>query len=423
MKDPQDPGDDGRDPAAKGFSAPSPRPLVSPESPRRLDVDPDPPMAAVAGIAQLSTGTRIAELQAVAGLFLSEVIDRLPSGAGDGHHATFTQTVDRFLTARDAAQTDSAEETDPRAELPSFPRFRLNRSCTAWTHDVAAREGIAELSAVLGSTINGAYNEIVRAITLVFGMPKFLQRCIDGEFTIEHVLAATRSVKDVAFEYVPRVDDYLDTRRADLTMETFRKPLNMKIATLVPVDDRLEVAAKRRRVDITTYPDGTASVLLSGPAVELKAFYLRIEAFARAISKGNISALTDDDTAGIDVGEQDSIAAVMVDIATRATPQMAITVTTRNTTTGEVSSEEFQLGPADASDTTVPVTAGAVDATAQSAQRGAEAAADIGAEVRTVIKLTMPTHGQLVREQAKMMVTVPYLTAVGASQLPGMFSD
>ena len=309
-------------------------------------------MAAVAGIARLSTGTRIAELQAVAGLFLSEVIDRLLSGAGDGHHATFAQTVDRFLAARDAAQTGPAEETDPWAVLPNFPRFRLNRSFNAWAHDVAAREDIAELSAVLGSTVSGAYNEIVRAITLVFGMPKFLQRCIDGEFTIEHVLAATRSVKDVSFEYVPRVDDYLDTRRADITMETFRKSLNMKIATLVPVDDRLEVASKRRRVDITTYPDGTASVLLSGPAVELKAFYLRIEAFARAISKGNISALTHEDTAGVDVGEQDSIAALMFDIATRATPQMAITVTTRNTTTEEVSNEEFQLGRADASDPT-----------------------------------------------------------------------
>src|SRR5699024_7212550 len=357
MKDPQDPGDDGRYPAAKGCAAPSPRPLVGPESPRRLDVDPDSPMAAVAGIARLSTGTRIAELQAVAGLFLSEVIDRLPSGTGDGHHATFTQTVDRCLAARDAAQASPDEETDTLAALPNFPRFRLNRSFNAWAHDVAAREDIAELSAVLGSTINGAYNEIVRAITLVFGMPKFLQRCIDGEFTIEHVLAATRSVEDVAFEYVPQVDDYLETRRADITMETFRKSLNMKIATLVPVDDRLELAANRRRVDITTYPVGTASVLLSGPAVELKAFYLRIEAFARAIRKGNISALTDEDTAGIDVGEQDSIAALMFDIATRATPQMAIAVTTRNTTTGEVSSEEFQLGPSDASDPTVPVTA------------------------------------------------------------------
>src|SRR5699024_1732200 len=160
----------------------------------------------------------------------------------------------------------------------------------AWAHELAAREDIAELSAVLGSTIDGAYNEIVNALTLVFGLPKFLQRCIDGEFTIEHVLAAARSVKDIAFEYVPRVDDYLENRRADINMETFRKSLNMKIATRVPVDDRLEVAAKRRRVDITTYPDGTASVLLSGTAVELKAFYLRIEAFARAIRKGNIAA-------------------------------------------------------------------------------------------------------------------------------------
>ncbi|SMX69502.1 HNH endonuclease signature motif containing protein [Brevibacterium linens] len=522
MKDPQDPGNSGLEhasnesvsgsPATSADPASSPQvPLVGPDSPRRLDVDPDSPMAVVVSLTHLSTGVRLAELQAVAGLFLSDALEKLRYAFGDEiyYHATFTETVGRFITARDgllperddfvdpwtstgfvlegrpldesddaaasagaaaddgaeaddasdggadvaadAAAAAAADESDGAAELgvdgstddastteastgeqsqppsasslPNFPKFGLHKSFNSWVHDLATREEIAELTTVLGSSSDGAYNEITNAVTLAFGLPKFLQRCLAGEFTIEHVLAATRAIKDVAFEYLPRLDAYLGDRRADITLETFRKSLNLKIAAIVPVDDRTELAEKRRRVDIMTYPDGTASVTLSGPAVELNAFYLRIEAFARAIRNGNISALTDENIAGLEVADQDSIAALMFDIATRATPQMTIAVTAHDTTTGETTTKEVALETADDADPAAPITAAAVDRTAQAAQREAEEAAGTGADVKTTIKLVMPTHGQWVREQAKMMVTVPYLTAVGKSELPGTFSD
>ncbi|WP_228282611.1 HNH endonuclease signature motif containing protein [Brevibacterium atlanticum] len=466
MKDSQDPhnlDDDDLNPASdhdgeadETTVSPSARPIVGSDSPRRLDVDPDSPMAVVASIARLSSGAKIAEYQAVASLFLAEVIDRLRYAPANEiyYHATFTQTAERFLSVRDGGRTDKLDEDDPWAAtdsdsvdsesreastdgttdpagieptkgalakpLPNFPKFQLHKSFNSWAHELTAREEVTELAAVLGATSDGAYNEITNAITLVFGLPKFLDRCLKGEFTIEHVLSATRAVKDVSFEYIPRLDAYLAERRADITLETFRKSLNLKIAAIVPVDDRTELASKRRHVDITTYPDGTASVTLMGPAVELKAFYLRIEAFARAIRNGQISAFTDVDLSGLEMDDQDSIAALMFDIATRATPQMAIAVTAHDTTTGETTTKEFAF---DTTDSTDPITADAVDSTARTAQREAEAAAAAGDDVKTIIKLVMPTHGQWVREQAKMMVSVPYLTAIGRSELPGTFSD
>lgn len=488
MKDPQDPGNSGLErasnesvsgsPATSADSSSSPQVLlVGPDSPRRLDVDPDSPMAVVVSLTHLSTGVRLAEFQAVAGLFLTEVIEKLRYAEGDKiyYHATFTETAGRFITARDGLLPEKDDFVDPwtstgfvlddrelvgsddadsstgaatddgateesiveqplakaAAPLPNFPKFGLHKSFNSWVHDLATREEIAELTTVLGSSSDGAYNEITNAVTLAFGLPKFLQRCLAGEFTIEHVLAATRVIKDVAFEYLPRLDAYLGDRRADITLETFKKSLNLKIAAIVPVDDRAELAKKRRRVDIMNYPDGTASVTLSGPAVELNAFYLRIEAFARAIRNGNISAFTEESTAGLEVADQDSIAALMFDIATRATPQMSIAVTTHDTRTGETTTNEIALEAADGSDSsaaeesdpTAPITAAAVDRAVQEAQAEAEAAASTGVDVKTTIKLVMPTHGQWVREQAKMMVTVPYLTAVGKSELPGTFSD
>ena len=73
MKDPQDPGDSGLEPASNesvsGSPASSTEPastpqvsLIGPDSPRRLDVDPDSPMAVVVSLAQLSTGVRLAEV-------------------------------------------------------------------------------------------------------------------------------------------------------------------------------------------------------------------------------------------------------------------------------------------------------------------------------------------------------------------------
>src|SRR5699024_10452081 len=46
-----------------------------------------------------------------------------------------------------------------------------------------------------------------------------------------------------------------------------------------------------------------------------------------------------------------------------------------------------------------------------------------GTEVTTQIGLILPTHGQWISAQAKMITTVPGLTLIGESQLPGIFSD
>ena len=72
-------------------------------------------MAVVVSLAQLSTGVRLAEFQAVAGLFLSDTIEKLRYGSGDEiyYHATFTQTVGRFITARDGLFPEKDDFVDP----------------------------------------------------------------------------------------------------------------------------------------------------------------------------------------------------------------------------------------------------------------------------------------------------------------------
>src|SRR5699024_6458865 len=118
------------------------------------------------------------------------------------------------------------------AALPDFPRFRLGRTFDTWVHELARTEDVAELATVLGSTSTRTFSRIIVAVTLVHGLPRFFARCEAQEFTIEHVHAAARVAKDLPFEELPELDKYLGRRRADVTIDTFKKSLAMKAASL-----------------------------------------------------------------------------------------------------------------------------------------------------------------------------------------------
>lgn len=417
---------------------------IGPDAPRRLEIEPDSPHAALLGVTTISTAAQLLELQSLANIFLAETIDRLEyikPGSEDVYlHASFTDTVARFLAAESAAesggadlheskQVDNNESDDAsgsnasRRPLPIFPRFRLDQTFYGWVHALALTEDIAELTSVLGSTIGHTFTKITTSMTLIHGLPRFFERCLAGEFTIEHVHAATRACRDLDFEHFPALDEHLANRRSDITIETFKKSLSMKVAALDPVEDRTEEASKRRRVDINTYPDGTACLTLSGPAPELRAFYLRLEAFARAIRSGNITAFTDEFASGAQVVEERSIDALMFDICTRTRPQLSIQVTVHDTTTGETTTEEIPLEvPEDKTKTAAGIVNTVHDA-ANKAHTNSEAAAREGTTTTTSICLEMPTHGQWINTQGKMIVTVPFLTLTGDADLPGIFSD
>ncbi|MBE8145860.1 hypothetical protein IOD13_00845 [Brevibacterium casei] len=114
-------------------------------------------------------------------------------------------------------------------------------------------EDIAELSAIRGSTIPATYAHVTAAMTLVHG-PQFYARRLAGEFTIEHAIAATRMCQDLQLQRLPVIDCYLEERRADITVETFRKSLSLKVSIVQPEEERTEAAHERRRVGITTFP-------------------------------------------------------------------------------------------------------------------------------------------------------------------------
>ncbi len=354
-------------------------------------------------------------------------------------------------------------------------------------------EEIGEFTAILGTTTAGTYAHINDAMTLVHGLPKFHARCLAGEFTIAHVHAATRLCKSVRFSDLRHIDDYLETRRADITIETFKKSLAMRVSVLEPADERTQQAFERRRVDITTYPDGSSCLTLTGPSAEPQACFLRIEAFAKAIRNGNTAAFGDQIPDGAVIEDDRAIASLMFDIFTRTCPQVRVQVRTEETDTGVIGTSELPLdleGVRNVADVAERITATAeavgisadpsvsgnrrslagtgaciagdsADITTGAstdalAGRGADAENASGSEVTdsafgpiartdhgiggdstddhligTVrrkgrlidILLTMPTDAYWLAAQGKMITTVPFLTLLGYSDLPGTFPD
>src|SRR5699024_5580393 len=196
-------------------------------------------------------------------------------------------------------------------------------------------------SSLLGATTSTSLKHLTSSMTLAHGLPRFLRRCVDGDFTIEHVAYVTRRCRDLRFEHFPAIDDFLAERRADITIETFKRSLALKIAATQPPEDTQKNVALRRRVDISTGDDGTAYLTLTGPAPELQACYKRLEAFVRAMYKGNTSAFSDQLKTGDCFDDARAISALMFDVLTRTRPQLKLRVI--STDDGESTSTDFPL--------------------------------------------------------------------------------
>ncbi|GAA1620975.1 HNH endonuclease signature motif containing protein [Brevibacterium celere] len=337
--------------------------------------------------------------------------------------------------------------------LPGFPKFSETQTMDGWVHRFSHTEDLAELSAIRGSTVSGTYAHIVAAMTLVHGLPKFHARCAAGEFTIEHILAAAQACRHLRFTNLHAVDRYLDERRADITIETFKKSLAMKIAVLQPNEERTESAREHRRVDLTTYPDGTACLTLTGSSADLQALYVRIEAFAKLIRNGSTAAIADQLPPGAVIDDDRGIAALMFDIFTRTVPQVCIQVRAHDTDTGETTTTEIPLDLDDVR--TAEDIDAAVAAAANAGGSGGDASEFIadsedgshdlssptgpavphrlhrlpGVErdefgrVAFALTVSMPTDEFWMRAQAKMITTVPCMSLAQRADLPGTFSD
>ncbi|WP_344310428.1 hypothetical protein, partial [Brevibacterium samyangense] len=313
------------------------------------------------------------------------------------------------------AEPGATEGTESPVLVP-LPALKPTTALGDWVREHLTPEHMVSVSAVLRKTIFQAYGYCRDALTVVHGLPRFFARAKAGEFGVDHVLNAARIAGRVPAALLSKVDNHLATRRADVTPETFRVALNKLVRELVPREVRAAKAFEERRVDVEHYGNGTGALILTGPSLLIEACFRRVEALARSVfyrkpvsaaasAPGNAHGAAEGRESGGAAGgggagermeliEHRNIAQLMFDILSLSRPQ----VTTRRMPTTRHESETTDL------------------ATGEGAEE---------------LVLELPDAGDYLRNQAQVVVTVPFLSLFGngngngneGGSLPGVFPD
>lgn len=353
---------------------------------------------------------------------------------------------EEFARAQELAAATAEEGADVVAD---FPDFHPRNNFDSWVYDNFEADDLAEVTAIIGTTMNRTRRHVSHAMTIVHGLPRFAGRFRAGEFSFAHVETVAFQCQSVAFRFLPELDDYLATRRADVTCESLRSSLRKKINLLQPPVDRSDIASQRRRVDVEGRKDGSACLTLSGPSDEIFACFYRLEAMARTVHAKNISALNLPNQT--EIIDDRAITNLMYDMAIRPVPQLRVKIRSIDPITGIQTTNEQSLlnaegdlvfdtespdGLADYARTLAPEGAdGSAFSPAGDAcgtgSDDADAAGTVDASgpggpvegLEYWVTVTMPTSQWWLANQAATVATVPFLTLTGDSDLPGTFTD
>ncbi|MDK8713289.1 HNH endonuclease signature motif containing protein, partial [Brevibacterium sp. UMB1308A] len=91
---------------------------------------------------------------------------------------------------------------------------------------------------------------------------------------------------------IPVFDDMLTNKPVNVPWKTYRRHVNEILAMLMTPETQVENAKRNRGVSYWVNDDGTATLSLTGPVLEMEAFYQRVRGTARAILANHIEPFT-----------------------------------------------------------------------------------------------------------------------------------
>ena len=150
-------------------------------------------------------------------------------------------------------------------------------------------EGV--LAKVLDCTRAQVVTQVRKIMTAVVLMPKLWSLAKQGVIGFDRVLY-TASRVGRAGVCVPVFDDMLTSKRVDVSWKTFRRHVNEILAMLMTPETRAVNAHRNRSVSYWVNDDGTATLSLTGPVLEMEAFYQRVRGTAKAIKSNHIEPFT-----------------------------------------------------------------------------------------------------------------------------------
>ena len=150
-------------------------------------------------------------------------------------------------------------------------------------------EGV--LAKVLDCTRAQVVTQVRKIMTAVVLMPKLWSLAKQGVIGFDRVLyTAGRAGR--AGVCVPVFDDMLTSKRVDVSWKTFRRHVNEILEMLMTPETRAVNAHRHRSVSYWVNDDGTATLSLTGPVLEMEAFYQRVRGTAKAIKSNHIDPFT-----------------------------------------------------------------------------------------------------------------------------------
>ena len=150
-------------------------------------------------------------------------------------------------------------------------------------------EGV--LAKVLDCTRAQVVTQVRKIMTAVVLMPKLWSLAKQGVIGFDRVLyTAGRAGR--AGVCIPVFDELLTSKRVDVSWKTFKRHVTEVLAMLTTPETRAVNAHRNRSVSYWVNDDGTATLSLTGPVLEMEAFYQRVRGTARAIMVNHIEPFT-----------------------------------------------------------------------------------------------------------------------------------
>ena len=150
-------------------------------------------------------------------------------------------------------------------------------------------EGV--LAKILDCTRAQVVTQVRKIMTAVVLMPKLWSLVKQGVIGFDRVLyTAGRAGR--AGVCIPVFDDMLTSKRVDVSWKTFKRHVTEVLAMLTTPETRAANAHRNRSVSYWVNDDGTATLSLTGPVLEMEAFYQRVRGTARAIMANHIEPFT-----------------------------------------------------------------------------------------------------------------------------------
>ncbi|MBM7817494.1 hypothetical protein JOE56_002188 [Brevibacterium paucivorans] len=150
-------------------------------------------------------------------------------------------------------------------------------------------EGV--LAKILDCTRAQVVTQVRKIMTAAVLMPKLWSLAKQGVIGFDRVLyTAGRAGR--AGVCIPVFDELLTSKRVDVSWKTFKRHVTEVLAMLTTPETRAENAKRNRSVSYWVNDDGTATLSLTGPVLEMEAFYQRVRGTARAIMANHIEPFT-----------------------------------------------------------------------------------------------------------------------------------